>query len=417
MTESETSPTTENEQPPRPGNPTRLPWRRDSSERFLGGICAGLARSFDVDPTVVRVATVVLTIVVGGWPALVYLGLWLFLPDEKGESVASGRRIGTSQVTVGILVLALGTLLVLFVLGPLWFVWGSLSRSVGLEFVQAALLLFALATSVGLFLLVRHLLHNVKNAPASTAISRPIRERTPKPVRPKSKLGRIVLSGATLVVGVLWFAESLYGFGLGTFEYLIAVTAVMGIGLVVGAWWGRARWLGLLAVPLALVVVAYANVPSGVTWQGGFGDRFWSPMAMVENPDAPSPQIVDLELGVGNAQVSLVDIALDNPDAQTQVTVNVGVGNLQVHVPANGECSFTIHAHLGAGQFGRAALWFADGSAPGEPAGGMDYFTETGTEINRDYYIEAKEGAGKCHSEVFLSLGLGNLEVNDVEIH
>ena len=53
--------------------------RRDSK---LGGVCGGLAAYFDVDPPLVRVAWVVLTIASIGVGVLAYLILWLVAPLE-----------------------------------------------------------------------------------------------------------------------------------------------------------------------------------------------------------------------------------------------------------------------------------------------------------------------------------------------
>jgi phage shock protein PspC (stress-responsive transcriptional regulator) len=64
------------------------PLRRPSSGRMLGGVAAGVARSLGVDPIIVRIAFVVLTLAGGaGVPA--YLAGWLLIPDEgSGQSLA-----------------------------------------------------------------------------------------------------------------------------------------------------------------------------------------------------------------------------------------------------------------------------------------------------------------------------------------
>ena len=56
--------------------------------RLVAGVCAGLAAYFGIDPTLVRLGFVVLT-VFGGCGILLYLGAWLVIPDEtEGTSVA-----------------------------------------------------------------------------------------------------------------------------------------------------------------------------------------------------------------------------------------------------------------------------------------------------------------------------------------
>lgn len=53
-----------------------------SSDKMLAGVCGGIANYFDLDPTLVRIGYVVLSIFSAGFPGmLVYLILWLIMPD------------------------------------------------------------------------------------------------------------------------------------------------------------------------------------------------------------------------------------------------------------------------------------------------------------------------------------------------
>lgn len=67
----------------------------------LGGVCAGLAEYFALDTVIVRVLTVALAVVTAGFAAVVYVALWLILPqalqhdsvvDVAPESVHSEAR-------------------------------------------------------------------------------------------------------------------------------------------------------------------------------------------------------------------------------------------------------------------------------------------------------------------------------------
>jgi phage shock protein C len=53
---------------------------RSRSNRKLAGVCAGIAEYFGWDPTVVRVAWIVLTLL-GGSGILIYLIMWLVMPE------------------------------------------------------------------------------------------------------------------------------------------------------------------------------------------------------------------------------------------------------------------------------------------------------------------------------------------------
>ena len=48
---------------------------------MIGGVCAAIARRFDLSPTLVR-ALFVISIVLPGPQILLYLGLWIFIPSE-----------------------------------------------------------------------------------------------------------------------------------------------------------------------------------------------------------------------------------------------------------------------------------------------------------------------------------------------
>lgn len=55
---------------------------RRSGNACLGGVCAGVAEYFDLDPIVVRILGVLVSVVTLGLGALVYLVLWALLPQD-----------------------------------------------------------------------------------------------------------------------------------------------------------------------------------------------------------------------------------------------------------------------------------------------------------------------------------------------
>ena len=67
--------------PPAPACVAAPPKRlmRSSRDKKLGGVCAGLAEYFDLDPTLVRVLWL-LAIFLGGTGILAYFILWIVLP-------------------------------------------------------------------------------------------------------------------------------------------------------------------------------------------------------------------------------------------------------------------------------------------------------------------------------------------------
>ena len=72
---------------------------RSRSNRVLGGVCGGVATYLNMDPTLVRVLTVVLTLFTGV-PVVVYLVLLLVVPEEGSDTppnVPPGYQGGVSQ--------------------------------------------------------------------------------------------------------------------------------------------------------------------------------------------------------------------------------------------------------------------------------------------------------------------------------
>jgi signal transduction histidine kinase/phage shock protein PspC (stress-responsive transcriptional regulator) len=104
-----------------PGAEVRL-LRRDLSGRWLGGVCAGVARRYGVEPWLVRLAFVVAAAAGGVGLALYALG-WLVIPAGDAPP-GSRRRLPTGraavEVALGTGLLLLSVLLTFRALG-LWF--------------------------------------------------------------------------------------------------------------------------------------------------------------------------------------------------------------------------------------------------------------------------------------------------------
>jgi phage shock protein C len=63
--------------------PTVKRLTRSSYDRMIAGVCGGLAHYFDVDPTLVRVAFVLISLLSAAFPGLLVYGiLWLVVPQD-----------------------------------------------------------------------------------------------------------------------------------------------------------------------------------------------------------------------------------------------------------------------------------------------------------------------------------------------
>jgi len=55
---------------------------RCESDRMVAGVCSGLGRYLNIDPTIVRLIFV-LMFLLGGHGLLVYIVLWIVMPSEE----------------------------------------------------------------------------------------------------------------------------------------------------------------------------------------------------------------------------------------------------------------------------------------------------------------------------------------------
>jgi phage shock protein C len=80
---------------------------RSTHDHMVGGVCGGLAEYFGLDPVLVRLGFVAVTLA-GGAGVLAYLILWLVVPEGEGgrAPVAVGQR--RSRELAGFVLVGLG---------------------------------------------------------------------------------------------------------------------------------------------------------------------------------------------------------------------------------------------------------------------------------------------------------------------
>ena len=92
--------------PARPAGPAVL--RRSSTDKVVAGVAGGLGRYLGIDPVILRIAFVVLTLA-GLAGILVYIIGWIAIPEEK-----PGEQVGTAEHSSGNTArMILGSLLIL----------------------------------------------------------------------------------------------------------------------------------------------------------------------------------------------------------------------------------------------------------------------------------------------------------------
>jgi len=64
-------------------NQLQRPMRRSRTDRMVAGVCGGIAKWLDWDPTLVRVLYVLASIFSAAFPGLLaYVILWILIPEE-----------------------------------------------------------------------------------------------------------------------------------------------------------------------------------------------------------------------------------------------------------------------------------------------------------------------------------------------
>ena len=67
--------------------------RRSVDGRMVAGVADGVARYFDIDVTIVRIAVVALAFL-GGAAVPLYLAAWLLIPEEGSDTAIAGELMG-----------------------------------------------------------------------------------------------------------------------------------------------------------------------------------------------------------------------------------------------------------------------------------------------------------------------------------
>jgi phage shock protein PspC (stress-responsive transcriptional regulator) len=73
---------------------------KDADNAMAGGVCAGLANYFDIDPVLVRAMFVAGT-VLSGFSIVLYAVLWLALDDAPEPDLVEAARSGQVDATPG----------------------------------------------------------------------------------------------------------------------------------------------------------------------------------------------------------------------------------------------------------------------------------------------------------------------------
>jgi phage shock protein PspC (stress-responsive transcriptional regulator) len=164
--------------------------------------------------------------------------------------------------------------------------------------------------------------------------------KAPKPPRPKSRLGRATLSAMMVALGVVAIINVAGGNVDGS-TYPAVALAIVGLGLVVGAWVGRARLLILLGVGLSIGLLG-STAAVHDSFDSGPAPRpeIWMPTTVAEVV-ANSPYN-----GSGNMILDLTQIDFSTTEL-TELEATMEFGRLQVILPPNVDAEIRAKVEVG----------------------------------------------------------------------
>jgi phage shock protein PspC (stress-responsive transcriptional regulator) len=331
----------------------RLTRPRDG--RIVAGVCAGAAIYFDIDPVIFRVVLAVLAIF-GGAGLVIYAAGWLLIPeagdpDTRLERWLSGRHGDRRR---DILIVAGVLFLLVLVTRHNTFAFRISGAFVLIIVVMATAALLgrrrnerpATLTSAPVYgpapqpdaprAYAPGYPSAYRQAEAPAAAAGPAeRVEDVKPRRPRSWLGWLTFGAMLIVAGVLSIVGMTALAHPQPADVLAATVAVVGIGLIIGGWWGRA-WL---MIPVGLLLVGLFGIADGVprnlTWTAG--TRTWAPTGA----DLSSSYV----LGAGNATLDLSKLGVGRT---ATIDTRIGAGRLIVIVPRGS--GVAVHATNSAGR-------------------------------------------------------------------
>ena len=349
---------------------------RSSTERMLAGVAGGIARYTDSPPALWRILFVV-TAFAGGLGIVAYGAAWLLLPEDTDPVPPHERAPKDLGTWIGIGLVALAALIVvdrvsvlrgglflpavLVIAGVL--IWQSGQRDQAPPPPPAPPHPTSTTSPTGATPpsptppspTTSNLAQNRTDMSATqelppappTPPTPPATSSgwTPPPTQPpargddtgwtpppaqerhRSGLGRIVVALILVMVGTAAILDNLAVIDVSVATVLAIALVMVGLGLIVGTWWGRARGLialGILLVPL-VAVSGLANLDRAPL-HGGVGDRRYEPVAVVDLQDT-------YRLAAGQLTLDLTDV--DFSGHAVDVDASVAFGALDVRVPRN----------------------------------------------------------------------------------
>jgi phage shock protein PspC (stress-responsive transcriptional regulator) len=317
--------------------------RRRTSDRVIGGVAGGLGDYFNVDPLLVRIGFVGLMLF-GGAGAVLYLVGWLLMPAEgQDESPIESLfgRIGLTPRRIGWMAVGLVAVLFIYIVPMGGGFDGSGYLYIGPLGIDPVAFWAVAVIGVG-YLLIRR--RETAAAPAGVAAAAGVAAtpaavappRAPAVRRPRSPLAWYAYASVLIAIGVLALVSQVAEVEVQPGQFFGAALTVLGVALVIGAWWGRARILILVAILLVPIAIFSSFITAPL--EGGIGDHRYTPVTAAEVRD-------EYRSMGGRVILDLTDLHTSPRDIH--IAASVAVGQLVVILPEG--ASVELRTRVGAG--------------------------------------------------------------------
>jgi phage shock protein PspC (stress-responsive transcriptional regulator) len=313
---------------------------------MIAGVAQGLANRFDLPVVLIRVIFVILILGGGTGLALYAAGWFLIRSDDEAETPAerlfSGASSSRSWIGIGLVFIA-----ILVLLDNFTFLSGGIVWAIGLLVVGVLLYTGDLPRLINKTDNDKEGVQQMTTTtetlvpatrPETPAGSGPV-GGAPPPVptptppilppaasKPKetSVLGRLTIGVMLVSLGILAILDNIPGVPLDPEprHYMALAVTILGLGLMVGGFVGRARWLilvGVIMVPIMLFSPVFEH-----NWTTDDFDRTVAPSAFADLEESYS-------LDVGTLEVDLTALPWDGEDVN--LTLSVDAGTIEVRLP------------------------------------------------------------------------------------
>lgn len=153
-------------------------------------------------------------------------------------------------------------------------------------------------------------------------------------------LGRLTIAIGLIAVATMALIEvSDLSITIEPFYYFAAIIAIVGVGLLVGAWVGRARWLIIIGVVITPLLWFSMLLP--LSWDFSIGEFHHTPLTVEE-------VAVTYEQGIGQMTIDLTALSTAELAEIERIEASLGFGEMVVRVPQ--DVGIELLAEVSAGE-------------------------------------------------------------------